>query len=137
MKVLYDNTNVVLDVFQHRVPHYEASAIAISASLEDKVTGFFPGHAVPTVDYILNKYADQDTASRAVTWLLKVFEITSCDEQVLKQAAGSDFNDFEDAIVAFSAQRSACAYIVTRNTKDFAASPVPAINPKTFLQKLA
>ncbi len=134
MRVIYD-TNVLLDIFQNRKPHYDASAFAINASLEGIVTGVFPAHAVATVDYILRKYADQETASAAVAWLLDILEIAPCDESVLKQAAGSDFKDFEDAIVAFSAQQNSCECIVTRNVGDFASSPVPALSPEAFLKK--
>lgn len=135
MNVLID-ANVVLDVFQFREPHYEASALAINAALEGAVTAFFPAHAVPTVDYVLRKYADLPTAASAITWLLDTFEIVPCDATLLRLAADSEFADFEDAIVAFSAEHSHCTYIVTRNTGDFAASPIPALRPETFLEKL-
>jgi predicted nucleic acid-binding protein len=43
--------------------------------------------------------------------------------------------DFEDAVIAAVAQREGADYIVTRNTKDFIASPVPAITPEDFLAR--
>lgn len=135
MNVLFD-TNVVLDVFQHREPHYEASAFALNAILEHSATGFFPAHAVATVDYVLRKYANRMTATNAINWILERFEICSCDDTILRLAARSDFADFEDAIVAFSAQRSSCHFIVTRNTGDFSTSPVTALSPELFLKKL-
>ena len=108
----------------------------INAAIKDAVTAFFPAHAVPTVDFVLRKYADLPTAASAITWLLDTFEIVPCDATLLRLAAGSEFADFEDAIVAFSAEHSRCRYIVTRNAGDFSRSPVPAIDPESFLKKL-
>jgi hypothetical protein len=44
--------------------------------------------------------------------------------------------DFEDAAVAMVAKTSASSLIITRNTQDFANSPVPAISPADFLSQM-
>jgi hypothetical protein len=41
-------------------------------------------------------------------------------------------NDFEDAVQAACAERIGADYIVTRNLKDFAKSPVQAILPEAL-----
>jgi hypothetical protein len=43
--------------------------------------------------------------------------------------------DFEDAIVSHCADRMNIDYIITRNGKDFTASPVHAITPENFLAR--
>lgn len=136
MKVLYD-ANVILDVFQNRKPFYESSVFALNASMNGVVTGCFPAHAVPIVSYVLRRHADKETAARAVNWLLDAFEIAPCDGPVLREAAASSFNDFEDAIVAYSALRCSCDVIVTRNTVDFVSSPLPVLSPTEFLVTLS
>jgi predicted nucleic acid-binding protein len=40
--------------------------------------------------------------------------------------------DFEDAAVHAIAARNKVDYILTRNTRDFSGSVVPAITPRTF-----
>ncbi|MCL1843449.1 MAG: PIN domain-containing protein, partial [Defluviitaleaceae bacterium] len=50
-------------------------------------------------------------------------------------ALASDITDLEDAVVSFAAKRIKADYIVTRNTKDFTNSPVPAMTPADFLNK--
>lgn len=42
--------------------------------------------------------------------------------------------DFEDAVVHAVAARNKADYILTRNTKDFTGSQVPAIKPQDFLK---
>ncbi len=44
--------------------------------------------------------------------------------------------DFEDAILAQSANHSGVERIVTRNTSDFSQSPVIAIDPPEFFAQL-
>ena len=44
--------------------------------------------------------------------------------------------DFEDCVVAASAEAASCDHIVTRNVADFAGSPVPALPPAEFLTLL-
>jgi hypothetical protein len=43
--------------------------------------------------------------------------------------------DYEDALLAYQAKRQKIAYVVTRNEKDFGASPVPALSPQKFLEQ--
>ena len=42
----------------------------------------------------------------------------------------------EDAIVAASVVESISDFIITKNSRDFAASPVPAISPERFMREI-
>ena len=44
-------------------------------------------------------------------------------------------DDFEDAVVDAVAERHGACCILTRNTKDFIGSSIPAILPSDFLNK--
>ncbi|MDB6004467.1 MAG: Pilus assembly protein [Prosthecobacter sp.] len=50
-----------------------------------------------------------------------------------KRVRGLPMTDFEDAAVALSAEENGAAFFITRNEADFVNSPVPAINPASFL----
>lgn len=41
--------------------------------------------------------------------------------------------DYEDALIAYAALRQGVNFIITRNKKDFARSPVPALAPEEFI----
>lgn len=43
---------------------------------------------------------------------------------------------FADAVMAETAVSNGIDYIITRNSKDYKASPVPILTPDTFLQVL-
>lgn len=45
-------------------------------------------------------------------------------------------NDFEDALQAAAAIACDAAFIITRNEKDFATLPVPALAPEAFLARV-
>jgi predicted nucleic acid-binding protein len=74
MKIIID-LNVLLDVIQKRLPHYDASAKALSRVLNGEVDGVLPGHAVTTIYYIVAKYADRSRADGAVDWMISHFDV--------------------------------------------------------------
>lgn len=135
MKIALD-LNVVLDVIQHRQPHYPDSAEVLSRIRTGEIAAILPSHGVTTLWYILNKAVNPATANQTVDWLLNHFEIGAADKADFQAARRLPITDFEDAVVARLAQRANCDYIVTRNGPDFAGSPVPAATPADFLKRL-
>ncbi|MBQ4025380.1 MAG: PIN domain-containing protein, partial [Treponema sp.] len=51
-------------------------------------------------------------------------------------ANNPETRDLEDSLQMVCAENYALDYIVTRNTKDFSASKIPAIEPDTFINIL-
>ena len=135
MRVMFD-ANVVLDVLQQREPHQIHSAHLLSRALDGEFEGFIAAHAVTTVFYVLRKSARNDEARKTVSWLIKAFQVTKCDSDVLAEAAESEFSDFEDGVVAFSALRAGCDWIATRNAPDFKHSKVSGVTPEALLMIL-
>ena len=135
MRVMFD-TNILLDVFQDRQPHYAGSADCVNRVLHGEMEGCIPAHVLTTFYYVLKKYRDARVARDAVTWLLKGFRAASCDQVVLEEACRCAMPDFEDAVVALSAQHAGCTHILTRNPRDFAKSPVPVLSPAELLEQL-
>lgn len=135
MKIMFD-ANILLDVFQYRQPHYTLSAACINKVLHGSVDGCVPAYVLSTFYYILRKHRDADMARDTVAWLLQRFNVAPCDHDVLARAHRSGIPDFEDAVVAASAEQAECMYILTRNLDDFAHSPVPAVSPSGLLEAL-
>jgi len=136
MKVMLD-LNILLDVAQGRKPFYSASAKVLSALLRDEAIGCIPGHALTTLHYILSRGSDAETADGFIDWLLARFRIIGENHGVFARARGLKMTDFEDAVVASAAEKAGCRWIVTRNPKDFAASPVAALTPEEFLAEFS
>jgi predicted nucleic acid-binding protein len=135
--VLID-TDVVLDVFLDRAPHNGHSK-AVMALLGQK--GFY-GHITATIvvniQYHVRKHVGKENAIQCVRDLLrsKEIEIHAVDRQTLTAALNSGMTDFEDAVQAVAAEIAGIDLIVTRNQRDFRHSPVPAVSPEEFLEKL-
>jgi hypothetical protein len=58
------------------------------------------------------------------------------DHAVLQRALQMEIPDFEDAIQSASAIADKLDFIVTRDVKDFANSPVRALSPVEFVKQL-
>ena len=125
--------NVVLDVLENRSEWVAASAGICALCAEGKIVGFVPSHALTTIYYIVRKRGGKALADKAIDWMLSVFRVARCGAEEFRMARNSDVDDFEDAVVAASAQAEKCEAIVTRNIAHFSASPVPPIAPSEFL----
>lgn len=125
--------NVLLDVIQQRQPHYHASGVVLTRIINGHAAGLLPAHAFTTIHYIVGRYRDRDKADAAIDWLLNHFEVAAIGARELKRARELNWPDFEDAVVAATAQTNACQTIVTRNVDDFQHSPIAALTPHEYL----
>ena len=67
--------------------------------------------------------------------LCEILTVSGIDKKKLINALNNNnFKDFEDCLQAECALSCGADYIVTRNIKDFANAPVPAILPEDFLK---
>ncbi len=58
----------------------------------------------------------------------------SSTTDICKRAYQSEMKDYEDALIAYSAQSAGADIIITRNKKDFKDAPLPALSPEEFLR---
>ena len=129
MKVMFD-LNVLLDVLQMRRPWVQASGALCAKAVRKDLEGVIAAHALTTLFYILRKYAGPEVAKRDIDWLLGSFSIAPADKVVFLRARTLAMADFEDAVIAASAESCRCDFILTRNLQDFAGSPIPALSPE-------
>jgi predicted nucleic acid-binding protein len=132
MRIMVD-LNVLLDVAQNRAPFYQDSEEVLARAREGEYEAFLPGHAVTTLFYLIAKFTDVPTAEAAVDGLLADFGVVGPDKAILTRARSLTMHDFEDCVVAASAEASGCQYVVSRNVTDFTGSPVAALTPADFL----
>ena len=132
MKIMVD-LNVLVDVLQRREPFFSVSSKVCGAIADGRVSGCLPAHAATTIFYLIRKNAPQEVAERGMDWLLRTFDVAPLDKLVLTTARNIRMRDFEEAVVAASAENEKCDFIVTRNIGDFSVSPVKAITPEEFL----
>ena len=135
MRILADN-DVVLDFLLERKPFYiEAKELLILAGLR-KIEIYVAAITPVNAFYTMRKERDQETAFFAVSGLLKLVEVCNTDKSILQNAFTLGFSDYEDAVQCASAVTEGLDAIVTRNTKDYANSPIQIYTPAEFLEIL-
>ena len=136
MKLLID-VNILLDVLQARKPHLKESSLIWKLCETHQTDGFVPALSFANLVYIMRKEMDPEQVEKTLDSISLIFEIADLQSSDLKKAAGLHWSDFEDAVQSVTASRIGADYIITRNTKDFSQSAVPAVSPKQFLELLS
>jgi predicted nucleic acid-binding protein len=135
MNVLID-ANILLDVLLDRAPWANDSSAIWQACDDGRITGYIPASTLTDIFYIARRIIDTATARVAVGLCLATFAICPVDRPTLERAASLLGNDFEDNVVIACAIIAKLEVIVTRNSGDFAASPVPVLTPAALLTQI-
>ena len=91
---------------------------------------FIAWHGLATIYYLIRRGRTEAAAMHEIDGILGWAEIAPVDSSTASRARSLDLPDFEDAMQCASAENCFADIIVTRNIKDFARSPIPAM---TFL----
>lgn len=135
MSVLID-TNVILDAITGRAPFNENAEKLFLLTAEDKINASITANSVTDIYYLTRKYLQSIEEAKIVLWkLFALFQILDVTGTDCEKALELNMSDYEDALIATCANRNKVDWIISRNTKDFINSPVPAINPEDFLTK--
>ena len=128
-KVLFD-TNIILDIALKRIPYYEASSQLFELIDLESIEAYITGSSVTDIYYIARKEKGRDITRKFLLELIQIVPVLGVDHTIIFQALQSDFNDFEDAVQAFSAGANDLEYIITRNKKDFVGSEIEILSPE-------
>ena len=128
MRILVD-TNVILDVLCDRKAFVVDSLKVFKYCEANIITGYISALSIPNIMYIMRRELDAESAKKILNSLNTIFLIADLRETDLQKAADLSFNNYEDAVQSAGASRIKADYIVTRNTKAFKTSVVPAITP--------
>jgi len=135
MRLLLD-TNIIIDIITKR-KGYEASLQILKCCEINIADGFVTATTVTDLMYILRKHISPEGVRDVVQKLLVVIDVAGVLKSDISAAFLSGMKDFEDAVQASCAGRIKADYIVTRNAKDFAESPVSAILPEKAIKLLS
>lgn len=134
MKRIFIDTNIIVDLIADRKP-FSKYAIQIFQKAESKELELFTSsHSIATTHYLLKKYLEEKELRDVLYHLLDFISVVEVNEVIIKKGLRSKHKDFEDSIqilCASSIEKIDC--IVTRNTKDFKESEVPAFNPDEII----
>ena len=133
MKVLFD-CDAIIDIWGNTEDFF-ASYASFDTVLSRRFYPCITVTSLVSISYVLEarKFLNRQAARQAISALLKIFEVLDATASDAAFALESDMADFEDALTAFAAKRHEVDFIVTRNKRDFAKSPVPALTPQEFV----
>ena len=131
MKHLFLDTNVVIDVLVERHPFFENSAQLMELRFTNKVKLYISTLSYQIIYFLLKKNNSHKHVISLLEQILDITEIIDVTGDVIQQSIKSEFSDFEDAIQYYSAiSNKKIEIIVTRNTKDYKTSKLPALTPQ-------
>ncbi len=135
-KVLIDS-DVILDFFFDREPFSESAAQILSLCESKKIKGYVTPVICSNLYYLLRQTAKHDKVIKKLSQLMTIIDVLSMDRDIVLQALGSGFNDFEDSLQNFSAIKSGfIEVILTRNVKDYTNSDIGVLTPESYIKTL-
>ncbi len=130
---LFLDTHVVLDVLARRESWVRDSAAVLSLLESEGFDGIVAAHSITTLHYLCMKALGRDQANAALVSLLRLVSVAPLDQDMILKAVTLGWRDMEDAIQMLSAADANADYLVTRNTSDFEAAPIPVVSPSELL----
>ena len=136
MKVLID-TCIIIDALQCREPFFDDAQDILIGNANDEFTGIITAKSVLDIYYIIHRYNhNNDKTKEIILNLLSLLTVCDTTKEDINNAVLSDISDFEDAVMAATAERIHADAIVTRNSKDFRKSKVRVMEPYELLNEL-
>ncbi len=132
MRVLLD-TNVVLDVLLDRKPFSKPASAILSMGEQGRIQITICATAITTVFYLSAKALGAAAARKHVRELLSIVEIAAVGRTVLERALSLPIADYEDAVVAASAEEAGADAVITRDVRGFRGCPIVVHEPEEFL----
>lgn len=135
MKLLID-ANILLDVLQKREPHYKDSALIWKLCETEQAEGYVSVLSFADLVYVMRKELDAEKVLDVQQKLALIFRFADFTAADITRAAEMQWDDFEDAVQAATAERIHADHIITRNLRDFKQSSIVAFTPAEYLARI-
>ena len=128
---LFIDTDILLDLLLNRRPHAQASGRVMDWAEENPGMAAVSWHGLANLHYL-----SKNGAEDFIEDLIGFAEIPQTGSEHMRQALDLRFKDLEDAMQVAAALLFNAQVIVTRNTRDFKASPIKAVTPEAALKAI-
>jgi predicted nucleic acid-binding protein len=128
VKILID-TDILLDIALNREPYAADSGGVVDWAENHPGSAAVAWHTLANLAYLL-----KGEAHLFLEDLLGFVVVPETSTEAARRALRLPIADLEDAFQAVSAVQFEADHIVTRNTRDYGRSPIPAVTPTQFLQ---
>ncbi len=133
---IFIDSDIILDVLSKREPFYNSAAILFSLIEKGQIRGYTSPIIFSNVHYVLRKRISKDNTITSLKYLKSLVDVLPVDKRTIESALDSEFDDFEDAIQYFCAERNGINYFITRNKIDYKKAQINILTAKEFLSML-
>ena len=130
------DTDVLIDVALDRHPHSGPSSELLDRIEWGPRRAFVAWHTVSNLYYLVAPARGGADTRDFLVELTRFVAVAPADTAALRYAASLPMTDFEDPMQVAAARACGARHIVTRNVRDFAHSPIPAMTPREALSEL-
>ena len=124
-----------MDLLGERELFYDAIAKIVSLSDKGKIQLTVSALTYSTIFYILSRFEDKEIVKEKIRKFKIVAQTSDLTDKIIDKGLASKFKDFEDALQYYSALKSGCSIIITRNGKDFKLADISVFSPDEYLSK--
>lgn len=136
MRVFFD-TNILLDIIEQRNPHFQSSEAALLACNAQGAQMVLAWHSLSNVFYIYGRKVGEKKALEALQDTLSYMTVATVGQTEALRAFELGFADLEDALQAVAAEAAQADFLITRDERGFATSPVPVLSPEEFAARFS
>jgi predicted nucleic acid-binding protein len=138
MTDLFIDTDVIIDFLIDRKPHSREAAIIFTLIEQKKIKGYASSLTFSNLYYVLRKVESHNKVLTKLDSISRLVTILKVDQQTIKDAIASGFQDFEDSIQYYCARDyKKIDVLITRNTKDYKNSEIPVMTPADYLKTVS
>jgi hypothetical protein len=130
------DSDVLLDVAGARLLWLPESGAVLTLCERGEHSGFVSWHSLANIHYC-TKPEKRPAARMFIRDLLRFIRVPPTSNEDMLFALDQPMPDLEDVMQVAAAVACRATYIITRNTRHFARSAIPALTPAAFLAKVA
>ena len=130
------DTDVLIDVALDRRSHSTASSDLLDRVERGARRAFVAWHTLSNFYYLVTPTRGDGDTRDFIAELVRFVAVAPADTATLRYAVSLPMADFEDAMQVAAARACGARHVVTRNVRDFARSPIPALTPQEALARL-
>jgi predicted nucleic acid-binding protein len=135
-KHLFIDSDIILDLLFNREPFAEYTKILLAECKAREIKLSTSTLIIANINYIHSKKTNNSISKETLKNFVKLINILPFESDIVDLALNSSFEDFEDAIQYYIADRYKCELIITRNIKDDKKSTIPVLTAEQFLRTL-
>lgn len=113
------DSDIIIDFLSEREDFYKDATYIFSLAYQQQIQLFTSALIYTNVFYLLRKDFKASIVKQQLQQLTNIISLADTTAHATQNALSSDFSDFEDAVQYYTAIENKCAFLITRNIKDY------------------